>query len=78
MFRRIYTARKEHKCNACPEPILPGQKYEQHSMPAWLDMEADVDDEGRMYGILLPQGERHWQTSRYHLDCIYNMEYGGI
>jgi hypothetical protein len=27
-FARIRTARKQHKCEECAEPILPGDKYE--------------------------------------------------
>ena len=30
---KVRTARKQHACDDCPEPIMPGDKYELHVTP---------------------------------------------
>lgn len=64
---RSHVARTEKECAACPEPILPGQRYAHivWTFP-WTQIADDVDDEGRAIGS--PAGE--WLTSNTHHDCI--------
>jgi len=72
-------ARKDHgQCAAgCGEEIREGQAYIRLAWPAWMDYEADVDEEGRPIGWLRPEGERHWQVIKMHYpDCFYNLYYG--
>lgn len=68
-IEREMTARKEHKCSKCQKAIEPGTKYLRVWVPPWLDYEGDVDDEGRNIAYLLPAGERHSYTRRYHEAC---------
>ena len=48
---KIRTARKQHSCDDCPEPIMPGDKYELHVTPPHR---LDVWDSD------------HWLTYRTH------------
>ena len=48
---KIRTARKQHACDDCPEPIMPGDKYELHVTPPHR---LDVWDSD------------HWLTYRTH------------
>jgi len=69
VIEREQTARQQHQCVACPEPIKPGERYVVVAIPPWLDYEADVDDEGRMIGFLRDPADRQWTTMRYHMRC---------
>jgi hypothetical protein len=40
---KIRTARTEHPCNGCPEPIMPGDRYELTAYPPHRVQEYDVD-----------------------------------
>jgi hypothetical protein len=40
---KVLTARKPHDCNDCPEPILPGDRYEMTAIPPHRIPEYDVD-----------------------------------
>ena len=39
---KIRTARKQHACDDCPEPIMPGDKYELSATPPHRISEYDV------------------------------------
>lgn len=47
----IRTARRQHDCNDCGQPIEPGEKYEHTAFPPHRISEYDVD---------------HWLTWRNH------------
>ena len=48
---QVRTARKEHRCNDCDGPILPGDRYELHVTPPHRLDVYDVD---------------HWLTCKSH------------
>ena len=64
---RIRTARTEHVCASCPEPIKPGDRYAHvvWTFP-WTLIADDVDDEGRPCGG--PAGE--FSVSDIHHACV--------
>ena len=69
-IERFHTARKVHACARCPQAINPGDRYVRTAVPAWMDAEGDVDDEGRTVYNLLPAGERRWYSAAYHVACF--------
>ncbi len=40
---QVRTARTQHPCNDCPEPIMPGDRYELSVTPPHRISEYDVD-----------------------------------
>lgn len=40
---KVRTARKQHPCNDCPDPIEPGDRYELSVVPPHRIQEYDVD-----------------------------------
>ncbi len=62
-------ARKVYDCCVCKEPIKIGNPYIRESLPAWQDVEADVDDEGRDVAVEKPRSERRWYVNRRHAHC---------
>lgn len=64
-------AAKDYKCAGCGDLIAAGELYTYGTY--LVDVEPDVDDEGRTVGVELPRDARYWVTWRTHLggDPVY-------